>query len=70
MVEVSVSKDATEPSGERGKVTVRSLRDLKADWVFRSSVNRVCYCESDIYREGNARGEFKSAVALSSVCKM
>ena len=68
-MEVSVGKDTPEAAGKRAKVPMRGLRDVNPE---ERGQNRPKGKGDvgDAYREGNARGELRSAVALSTVCKM
>lgn len=67
MVIESMSENPPQSAGEGREVAVRSRRDRQSGQRIRS---RQKAGKSMTYREGNARGEFSNAVALSRVCKM
>ena len=70
VVVVRVREDAAEPARERREVSGRRWRDGQAGAVRGSARGAGAVVAHRTYREGNARGEFSSAVALSSVWRM
>ena len=69
-MEVSVGEDTTQAACKRAKVPMRGSRDVNPvkRGLKTGGKGKADVC--DAYREGNARGELRSAVALSTVCKM
>lgn len=63
-----MSEDTSEATGERAKMSMRRRRNVDSMGSLTGQKKEMCKC--DAYRDGNARGELRRAVALSTVCKM
>jgi len=69
-MEVSVCEDTTEAACKRAKVPMRGRRDVDPVEKGLRTGGKEGGWSCDAYREGNARGELRRAVALSTVCRM
>jgi hypothetical protein len=73
MVKISMSKDSAETPGKRREMPVGCLWDGKPDRIKKcmpkgvSTAKRWIRSRLNMYLEGKALGEFKRAVALSTV---